>query len=144
MPHCEQQAEPFMRGQEPARTNKIGHELDGVSSQPLDSALSRAAGGRNLAPSLALTPAEDEQPMDRSTPSKGRRGASRAALRLLPDATSYPDLALRDPSLPAPTLDRTAQGRIGRELRAMYADLERQPLPQRLLDLVSKLAEPKG
>jgi hypothetical protein len=79
--------------------------------------------------------------MDRPTALKGRRGAGRTALGLLPQA--YPDLALRDPSLPTPTLDRTSQDRIGRELRAMYADLERQPLPQRLLDLMSKLREPK-
>ena len=60
---------------------------------------------------------------------------------MLEDSTTRQEVG--DPSLPAPTLDRTAQGRIGRELRAMYADLERQPIPQRVLDLMSKLREPK-
>jgi Anti-sigma factor NepR len=80
--------------------------------------------------------------MDRSTAFKVRR-ARRGAPRVLPYTQSYPDLALRDPSLPTPTLDRPSQDRIGHELRAMYADLERQPVPQRLLDLIGKLAEPK-
>jgi anti-sigma factor NepR-like protein len=52
--------------------------------------------------------------------------------------------SLRDPSLPTPTLDPISQGRIGRELRAMYAELERQPIPQRFLDLLDRLVEPKG
>jgi hypothetical protein len=82
--------------------------------------------------------------MDRPTAFKGRRSASRAAPRILPYAQPYGDLALRDPSLPTPTLDRPAQDRIGHELRAMYADLERQPLPQRLLDLMGKLAAAKN
>jgi Anti-sigma factor NepR len=82
--------------------------------------------------------------MDRPTASKARRASARAPLTLIPYTEApYSDLALRDPSLPTPTLDRTAQDRIGRQLRAMYADLERQPIPQRLLDLVGKLAEPK-
>ena len=33
---------------------------------------------------------------------------------------------------------------LGRELRAMYVDLARQPVPQRLLDLLGKLEETKG
>jgi Anti-sigma factor NepR len=81
--------------------------------------------------------------MDRPTALKGRRSASRPAPRILPYTHPYADLALRDPSLPTPTLDRTTQDRIGRELRAMYADLERQPIPQRLLDLMGKLTDPK-
>jgi hypothetical protein len=84
-----------------------------------------------------------KQPMDRPTASKGRRSASRTAPRILPYTQPYADLALRDPSLPTPTLDRSAQDRIGHELRAMYAELGRQPVPQRLLDLVGKLADPK-
>jgi Anti-sigma factor NepR len=80
--------------------------------------------------------------MDRPTAFKGRR-ASLSAPRILPYAQPYPDLALRDPSLPIPTLDRPAQDRIGHELRAMYADLERQPVPQRLLDLIGKLVDSK-
>jgi hypothetical protein len=77
--------------------------------------------------------------MERYTPIKGRR-AVRAPLSLIPQS----EIALRDPSLPTPILDRTAQDRIGRELRTMYADLARQPIPQRLLDLLDKLEETKG
>jgi len=51
----------------------------------------------------------------------------------------FADLSLRDPSLPEPTLDRTVQDRIGHELRAMYADLERQPIPERFLELLNRL-----
>ena len=64
-------------------------------------------------------------------------------MSVLPHGQPYLELALRDPSLPVPFLDRSAQDRIGRELRAMYSDLERQPIPQRLLDLLRKLGEPK-
>jgi hypothetical protein len=78
--------------------------------------------------------------MERYTPIKDRRGAGRAPLSLIPQS----EIALRDPSLPTPTLDRTVQDRIGRELRALYAGLERQPIPQRLLDLLGKLEETKG
>ena len=53
-------------------------------------------------------------------------------------------LDLRDPSLPTPTLNKITQDQIGRTLRAMYADLERQPVPQRLVELVSKIENPKG
>jgi hypothetical protein len=70
---------------------------------------------------------------------KGRRAAG-APLSLIPQS----DIALRDPSLPTPTLDRDARDRIGRELRALYADLARQPIPQRLLDLIGQLEETKG
>jgi hypothetical protein len=81
--------------------------------------------------------------MNRPTASKLRRASARAPLTLLPyTEPTYSDLALRDPSLPTPTLDTGARDRIGRELRAMYADLERQPVPQRLLDLVAQI-EPK-
>jgi hypothetical protein len=53
------------------------------------------------------------------------------------------NLGLRDPSLAPPTVDRSARNRIGAQLRAMYSDLERQPLPQRLLDLMRQLDERK-
>ena len=36
-------------------------------------------------------------------------------------------------------LDRGLQDRIGRELRGMYAELLRQPIPDRILDLVERL-----
>jgi hypothetical protein len=78
--------------------------------------------------------------MERSTSTKGRLAAGRAPLSLIQQS----DIALRDPSLPTPTVDRDARDRIGRELRALYADLARQPIPQRLLDLLGKLEETKG
>ena len=78
--------------------------------------------------------------MQRSIPAKIRRASGRPAVGFIPQT----DLGLRDPSLPTPTLDRTARDRIGRELRAMYVDLARQPVPQRLLDLLGKLEETKG
>lgn len=85
--------------------------------------------------------------MDKPTTLRGRRAGSRAAdpgdARAVSPLQSFSDLALRDPALPTPTLDRSAKDRIGRELRAMYAEFERQPIPQRLLDLMGKLAEPK-
>jgi Anti-sigma factor NepR len=81
--------------------------------------------------------------MDRPTAPKARPASARAPLTLMYGESPFAELSLRDPSLPTPTLDRTAQDRIGRELRAMYADLASQPLPQRLLDLLSKLGEPK-
>src|SRR5215210_7065267 len=94
-----------------------------------------------LAPTLALLArGEDGKAMQRSIPAKIRRASGRPAVSFLPQT----DLALRDPSLPTPTLDRTARDRIGRELRAMYVDLARQPVPQRLLDLLGKLEETKG
>ncbi len=67
-------------------------------------------------------------------------------LRNLRPPTDSPiliDSKLRDPSLPEPALDRTAQDRIGAELRAMYADLSSQPIPQRFLDLIEKIG-PSG
>jgi hypothetical protein len=39
----------------------------------------------------------------------------------------------------APKLDRAIQDRIGRELRAMYAGLVTQPVPDRLLALIYNL-----
>ena len=78
--------------------------------------------------------------MERYIPTKSRRAAARAPWSLAP----HSGIALRDPSLPTPTIDRTAQDRIGRELRAMYADFERQPIPQRVLDCIAKLEEAKG
>jgi hypothetical protein len=39
------------------------------------------------------------------------------------------------------TLDRAVQGAIGAELRRMYDQLVEQPIPDRLLDLVNRIAE---
>jgi Anti-sigma factor NepR len=41
--------------------------------------------------------------------------------------------------LSVPSLDRGLQDRIGRDLRAMYAALLREPIPDRILDLVEHL-----
>ncbi len=38
-----------------------------------------------------------------------------------------------------PGLDRAAQGRLGDNLRAMYDDLIRQPVPDRFKDLLARL-----
>ena len=75
--------------------------------------------------------------MERYSSTKGRR-AGRAPLSLIPQS----GIALRDPSLPPATLGRDARDRIGRELRALYADLARQPVPQRLIDLIGRLDGP--
>ena len=77
--------------------------------------------------------------MERYDPTKGRRAAG-VPSGLIPQS----EIVLRDPSLPPATLDRDARDRIGRELRALYADLARQPVPQRLLDLLGQLDEGKG
>jgi hypothetical protein len=42
----------------------------------------------------------------------------------------------------APKLDRAIQDRIGRELRAMYAGLVTQPVPDRLLVQIYNLQQP--
>jgi hypothetical protein len=76
--------------------------------------------------------------MERAISAKARQGAKPQGFM------PQPEIALRDPSLPTPTVDRTTRDRIGRELRAMYLDLERQPVPQRLLDLLGKLEQTKG
>ena len=38
-----------------------------------------------------------------------------------------------------PRLDRGLQDRIGRDLRTMYAALLREPIPDRILELVARL-----
>ena len=72
--------------------------------------------------------------MERFDSTKGRRAAG-VPSGLIPQS----EIVLRDPSLPPATLDRDARDRIGRELRALYADLARQPVPQRLIDLLGRL-----
>ncbi len=76
--------------------------------------------------------------MERYSPVKARSAARGTSF--LPQA----DMRLRDPSLPTPIVDRSTQDRIGRELRALYADLARQPIPQRLLDLIGRLDDTKA
>jgi hypothetical protein len=53
--------------------------------------------------------------------------------KLLPEA-SLPDRLSSEPSL-----DRATQERIGDHLRAMYDDLMQQPVPDRFVDLLSRL-----
>jgi len=77
--------------------------------------------------------------MDRPGDWRPKRPGGRAPIR-----NEVEGLSLRDPSLPAPTLGRTAQDRIGRELRGLYAELERQPIPRRLVELLDRLEDPKG
>ena len=40
-----------------------------------------------------------------------------------------------------PQVDRTAQDVIGHKLRSMYADLVRQPIPERLLSILGTVQE---
>jgi hypothetical protein len=77
--------------------------------------------------------------MDRPSSSNGKRAPLRRPISFIP----HPDITLRDPALPTPTIDKGARDRIGRELRAMYAEFARQPLPPRLLDLLDRIADPK-
>ena len=76
--------------------------------------------------------------MDRPGNSRPKRAGDKQPIR-----TDVEGLSLRDPSLPAATVGRMAQDRIGRELRGMYAELERQPIPRRLLELLGALEKPK-
>jgi hypothetical protein len=43
-----------------------------------------------------------------------------------------------------PGLDRGIQGFIGSKLRAMYADLAQQPVPDRFAELLGQLADRNG
>ncbi|HEY7382837.1 MAG TPA: NepR family anti-sigma factor [Beijerinckiaceae bacterium] len=64
---------------------------------------------------------------------KGRKLAA-----VIPD--DGPPSHLASENLPSePTLDRTVQARIGDNLRAMYDELLRQPVPDRFKDLIGQL-----
>ena len=64
---------------------------------------------------------------------KGRKLAA-----VIPD--SGPSGHLGSESLPTePTLDRNVQARIGDNLRAMYDELLRQPVPDRFKELIGQL-----
>lgn len=41
-------------------------------------------------------------------------------------------------------IDAKIQERLGRQLKALYDDVVRQPVPDRLLDLIAQLEEKKG
>ncbi len=43
-----------------------------------------------------------------------------------------------------PRTSSTVRDKLGEELRAMYGKLEAQPLPERLLDLMGQLAQPRS
>ena len=43
------------------------------------------------------------------------------------------------PRLLEPTLDQTVRDRIGHDLCGMYGELFRQPIPDRILDLIAHL-----
>ena len=58
-----------------------------------------------------------------------------AAIRL----TMHPPRGGTLIDLSKPTLGRGTQDQIGRDLRLMYAGLLREPLPDRLLDLIARL-----
>ena len=62
------------------------------------------------------------------TQSKGKRIAS-----------VIPEASLSDELSPEPGLDRAIQERIGDRLRAMYDDLVQQPVPDRFVELLSRL-----
>jgi hypothetical protein len=64
---------------------------------------------------------------------KGRKLAA-----VIPD--SGPSGHLGSENLPTePTLDRNVQARIGDNLRAMYDELLRQPVPDRFKELIGQL-----
>ena len=44
----------------------------------------------------------------------------------------------------SPQLDRQAQARIGEQLRSMYDDLLKQPVPDRFVELLRKLDSKEG
>ena len=50
-----------------------------------------------------------------------------------------PESSLSDELSPEPSLDRAIQERIGDSLRAMYDDLVQQPVPDRFVELLSRL-----
>jgi hypothetical protein len=54
-------------------------------------------------------------------------------------ATVIHDASLHEPLANEPTIDRSTQGRIGDQLRAMYDDLVHQPVPDRFKDLIDRL-----
>ncbi|HEX8666110.1 MAG TPA: NepR family anti-sigma factor [Beijerinckiaceae bacterium] len=60
------------------------------------------------------------------TQSKGRGGA-----KVIPESSLSDELE--------PGLDRAIQERIGDHLRAMYDDLVQQPVPDRFVELLSRL-----
>jgi hypothetical protein len=54
-------------------------------------------------------------------------------------AELFPEASLPDRLSSEPSLDRATQERIGDHLRAMYDDLMQQPVPDRFVDLLSRL-----
>ena len=56
-------------------------------------------------------------------------------------AKVIPESSLPDELSPEPSLDRAIQERIGDRLRAMYDDLVQQPVPDRFVELLSRLEQ---
>ena len=56
-------------------------------------------------------------------------------------AKVIPESSLSDELSPEPSLDRAIQERIGDSLRAMYDDLVQQPVPDRFVELLSRLEQ---
>ena len=54
-------------------------------------------------------------------------------------AKVIPEASLSDELSPEPSLDRAIQERIGDHLRAMYDNLVQQPVPDRFVELLSRL-----
>jgi hypothetical protein len=64
------------------------------------------------------------------TQSKGKGGA-----KVIPESSLPAELSSE------PGLDRAIQERIGDRLRAMYDDLVQQPVPDRFVELLSRLEQ---
>ena len=47
-------------------------------------------------------------------------------------------------AMQSPQLDRQSQARIGEQLRSMYDDLLKQPVPDRFVDLLRKIDSKEG
>jgi hypothetical protein len=56
-------------------------------------------------------------------------------------AKVIPESSLSDELSPEPSLDRAIQERIGDSLRAMYDGLVQQPVPDRFIELLSRLEQ---
>lgn len=72
------------------------------------------------------------------TSDKGQRSAT-----VIPE-TSLSDRLTSHPDNPDTGLDRAIQARIGDHLRAVYADLMQQPIPDRFKDLLQQLDDDRS
>jgi hypothetical protein len=74
---------------------------------------------------------------------KGRRsgGAQRQAGQ---DMSVPIDIAISTPVAPLSSVPGDVQSHIGRQLRSLYDSVVQQPVPDRFLELLSKLDEESG